>query len=171
MALRLIRALPGERRLLSPLSAGYLPQNRRHGRGARTTRLRRTPQASRPAASCLTLAASIASRPNVSVTIANVPQRAGCAYLLLICVRCQQLFYVFRKIIVRPGALAEPIKGLHRGQRRRPHFGRGHARAIEAAAKSERADARRPIGRQIFIRHAADGTDDGLLPGGPRAAR
>src|SRR5438128_11346162 len=38
----LLRALPGERRLLSPLSAGYLPQNRRHGRGARTTRLRRT---------------------------------------------------------------------------------------------------------------------------------
>jgi len=38
----LLRALPGERRFLSPLSAGYLPQNRRHGRGARTTRLRRT---------------------------------------------------------------------------------------------------------------------------------
>ncbi len=43
-----LRALPGERRFLSPLSAGYLPQNRRHGRGARTTRLRRTPLAFSP---------------------------------------------------------------------------------------------------------------------------
>ena len=46
MALRLIRALPGERPLLSPLP--HLPQgwaDRRQGRGARTTRLRRTQRA------------------------------------------------------------------------------------------------------------------------------
>src|SRR5436190_23828668 len=53
-----LRALPGERRFLSPLSAGYLPQNRRHGRGARTTRLRRTllafsPGSELPDASCV----------------------------------------------------------------------------------------------------------------------
>src|SRR5262249_52122118 len=42
MALRLMRALPGERRFLPPSSAKYLPPTWHHGRGARTTRLRRT---------------------------------------------------------------------------------------------------------------------------------
>ena len=74
----LLRALPGERRLLSPLSAGYLPQNRRHGRGARTTRLRRTLLAfSSGEQARLTLAASIASRAQRSVTIAIRPLLVG----------------------------------------------------------------------------------------------
>src|SRR3954454_4269917 len=68
MALRLIRALPGERRLLSPLSAGSLPQNRRHGRGARTTRLRRTLPTLRPALFTPDAAASIASHAQRIVT-------------------------------------------------------------------------------------------------------
>jgi hypothetical protein len=43
MALRLIRTLPGERRCLSPLPAPRSAEpDRRHGRGARTTRFRRT---------------------------------------------------------------------------------------------------------------------------------
>src|SRR6188472_1635365 len=61
----LLRALPGERRFLSPLSAGYLPQNRRHGRGARTTRLRRTQLCGRRARRKRRIAASIAFRPDV----------------------------------------------------------------------------------------------------------
>src|SRR5437868_3543609 len=74
MALRLIRALPGERRFFVtvalPAQAG---RNRRHGRGARTTRLRRTPRAFRRALFTPDAAASIASRAQRSVTIAIRP--------------------------------------------------------------------------------------------------
>src|SRR5947207_10566679 len=59
-------------------------------------------------------------------------------------------------------ALAEAIKGLDRGQRRRPHISRRHARAIETTAKSERPDSRRPVRGKIFFRHATDSADDRL---------
>src|SRR3954447_16436149 len=59
--------------VLSPVSGvdchrclrDILPQNRRHGRGARTTRLRRTLRAFRPALFTPNAAASIATRANV----------------------------------------------------------------------------------------------------------
>ena len=41
---RLIRALPGERPFLSPLPTPHSGADRRQGRGARTTRLRRPPR-------------------------------------------------------------------------------------------------------------------------------
>src|SRR4051812_25706121 len=50
-----------------------LPQNRRHGRGARTTRLRRTLQTFRPALFTPDAAASIASHAQRFVTIATRP--------------------------------------------------------------------------------------------------
>ena len=78
-----LRALPGERRFLSPLSAGYLPQNRRHGRGARTTRLRRTQFCCRRAQEARRIAASIAFRPDVRDDRAIRPlwtDRNGSAY-------------------------------------------------------------------------------------------
>ena len=58
-------------------------------------------------------------------------------------------------------ASAEAIKGLHRSQRRYPHFSRRHARAIETAAKPERRTPP-PGTRQDFFRYATDGADDRL---------
>ena len=63
MVLRFIRALPGERRFLSPLPTRTGGLDRRHGRGARTTRLRRTLRDLVRRANPPDAAASIASRP------------------------------------------------------------------------------------------------------------
>ena len=67
MALRLIGALPGERRLLSPLPAPKTAgPDRRHGRGARTTRFRRPPWTFRRMKDHLTPQRPIATRAYVS---------------------------------------------------------------------------------------------------------